>query len=172
MQEVQDTQTVKATGERLDRLPAGVTLRDIPVHVDDRGMVFEMFDPRWNWTGEPLVYAYCYTLRPGMIKGWAVHREHEDRYCIVTGEVEVVLYDERLDSPTTGLVAKVYLSDQCRRLMNIPIGVWHASRNIGQTDAFLVNFPTKLYNHERPDKFRLPLNNDRIPHQFEAPRGW
>jgi dTDP-4-dehydrorhamnose 3,5-epimerase len=168
----QDKQTVTSEGASIQKLPAGVTFHDVVTHVDERGSVCELFDPRWGWHQDPMVFAYSFTIRPGMIKGWGVHKEHEDRYCILFGEMEVVLYDDRPDSPTFGLVSKVVLSEYRRRLMNIPVGVWHADRNIGSKDVVVVNFPTIQYNHANPDKYRLPLDTDRIPHQFESPRGW
>jgi dTDP-4-dehydrorhamnose 3,5-epimerase len=172
MREVQDRQTVTAGGEPLARLPAGVTFRDVPTHVDDRGSVVELFDPRWGWHPDPLVFVYTFTVRPGKVKGWGMHKRHEDRYFLLQGEMEVVLYDERDDSPTRGLVAKIYLTELHRRLMNIPAGVWHADHNIGSRDALVVNFPTIPYDHANPDKYRLPLDTDRIPHRFEPSRGW
>jgi dTDP-4-dehydrorhamnose 3,5-epimerase len=167
-----EQQTVTPAGERVEPLPAGVSCRDIVTQVDDRGILFELFDERWSWSKDPLVSSYLWTVRPDVIKGWAVHKEHEDRYAILFGEVEVVLYDERPESPTRGLVSKIALSEYRRRLLNIPIGVWHATHNIGVKDAVLVNFPTKPYDHANPDKYRLPVNNDRIPHRFESGRGW
>ena len=169
---VQDTQTVTPDGESIQRLPVGVTFRDVLTQVDERGSLCEMFDPRWGWHPDPLVFAYAFTLRPGVIKGWAMHKKHEDRYFILFGEVEVILYDDRSDSPAGGLISKVILSEYRRRLMNIPVGVWHATRNIGNKDAILVNFPTIPYDHADPDKYRLPLNTDKIPYTFENPRGW
>jgi dTDP-4-dehydrorhamnose 3,5-epimerase len=169
---VKDTQTVMPTGESVQAVPFGVTFRDAVTHVDDRGAVCELFDPRWGWHKDPLVFAYSFTVRPGMIKGWGIHRKHEDRYFILFGEVEVILYDERPDSPTRGLVSKIVLSEYRRRLMNIPAGVWHADRNIGDKDAVVVNFPTIQYDHADPDKYRLPLDTDQIPHKFDNPRGW
>ena len=171
MREVQDRQTVTAAGEPLAQLPAGVSFREIPTHVDDRGTVAEMFDLRWGWHPDPLVFVYTFTVRPGKIKGWGLHKLHEDRYFLLQGEMEVVLYDERDDSPTRGLVARIYLSELSRRLMNIPAGVWHADHNIGTRDAVVVNFPTIPYDHANPDKYRLPLENDRIPYRFEPSRG-
>jgi len=168
---VQDKMTVTSSGETVAKLPAGVTFHEITTHVDDRGTVCELFDPRWGWTKDPMVFAYTYTVRPGIIKGWSVHKKHEDRYCILYGEMEVVLYDDRPESPTKGLVAKVVLSEYRRRLMNIPIGIWHAVRNIGTKDVVVVNFPTTPYEHEDPDKYRLPVNTDKIPYKFENARG-
>jgi dTDP-4-dehydrorhamnose 3,5-epimerase len=34
---------------------------------------------------------------------------------------------------------------------------------IGDAPAFLVNFPTKLYDYENPDEERLPYDTDEIP---------
>ena len=132
--------------------------------MDERGALCELLDERWGWSKEPLVYSYLWTVRPGITKGWGFHMEHEDRYAILFGEVEVLLYDERPDSSTRGQVCSVVLSEFRRRLSNIPAEVWHATRNLGGKDAGLVNFPTKPYEHENPDKYRLPLNNDRIPY--------
>lgn len=168
----QDQQTVSTEGVSLAKLPEGMTFREVPTHVDDRGSVFEMFDARWNWHPEPVVFSYCYTLRPGMIKGWGIHRKHEDRYFLLLGEMEMVLYDEREGVSTSGLVSKIYLSEFQRKIINIPAGVWHAVRNVGQKDVVVVNFPTIPYDHENPDKYRLPLDTDRIPYKFDNPRGW
>jgi dTDP-4-dehydrorhamnose 3,5-epimerase len=101
-----------------------------------------------------------------------MHKKHEDRYFILFGEMEAVLYDERPDSPTYGLVSKIVLSEYRRRLMNIPAGIWHADRNIGNKDAVIINFPTIPYDHTNPDKYRLPLDTDKIPYKFENPTGW
>lgn len=170
---VKDAATVTTSGGSLQALPAGVTFRDVTTHPDDRGSLCEMYDPRWPWHEAPLVYAYFVTLRPGKIKGWAMHKLHEDRYFIMFGEMEVVLYDAREDSPTKGLLAKVVLSEHHRRLMNIPAGIWHADVNIGSKDSVIVNFPTQAYDHADPDKYRLPLNTDQIPYAFDVnPLGW
>jgi dTDP-4-dehydrorhamnose 3,5-epimerase len=167
-----DRPTVTPDGEHLDRLVDGVTLRDIVTQTDERGTLFELFDPRWGWHPAPLVYAYAVTIRPGVVKGWALHRTHEDRYALLFGEVEVILYDAREDSPTHGLVSKLVLSEHRRRLLSIPTGVWHADRNIGPRDAVIVNFPTIPYEHAAPDKERLPLDTPLIPYSFEDRAGW
>jgi len=167
-----DPPSVDATGEPLARLPAGVTFRDAPTQVDARGTVCEIYDLRWNWHPEPLVFVYMFTIRPGRVKGWGMHRRHEDRYFILAGEMELVLYDDREDSPTRGLVAAFVLSEYRRRLVNIPPGIWHANHNIGSKDVVVINCPTTPYDHDNPDKFRLPLDTDRIPYRFENRSGW
>lgn len=169
----QDTPTVSSTGEPLAKLPHGVTFRPAKTHFDDRGSVCELFDERWDWHPDPLVFSYMFTLRPNMAKGWGMHMKHEDRYFVLFGEMEVVMYDTREDSPTKGLLAKVHLSEWERRLMCIPIGIWHANVNPGNKDAVIINFPTQPYDHENPDKYRLPLDTDQIPYKFSpGVNGW
>lgn len=167
-----DTPSVTASGASLQALLSGVTCRDATTHSDDRGSVCEMFDPRWQWHPAPFAFAYFFTLRPGRIKGWGMHMRHEDRYFIMFGDVEIVMYDTRPDSSTRGLISKVVLSEHHRRLVNIPAGIWHANHNIGTKDAVVVNFPTMAYDHADPDKFRLPIGTDQIPFSFDNRPGW
>jgi dTDP-4-dehydrorhamnose 3,5-epimerase len=165
-----DTQTVDASGQRLDRLPEGTVLRPLVTHTDERGTVLELFDPRWGVSPDALVFAYTFTIRPGAAKGWGVHLEHEDRYAFVSGELEIVLYDGREESPTHGLESRLFLSEVHRSLLIIPRGVWHAERNVGAVDVRVVNFPTIPYDHTNPDKYRLPLDTDDLP--VDLGPGW
>jgi dTDP-4-dehydrorhamnose 3,5-epimerase len=158
-----DSATVTPQGEPLQRLIDGVSFHEVPTHVDERGSVFELYDPRWNWHPEPLVFSYCFTIRPGYAKGWNLHREHEDRYMLLHGELELVLFDPRPESPTCGQVCRIVCSEYNRRLVTFPRNVWHADHNIGTRDALVVNFPTRPYDHSHPDKYRLPLDTPLIP---------
>jgi dTDP-4-dehydrorhamnose 3,5-epimerase len=166
-----DRETVRA-GVRLARMIDGLTFQDLTTHRDDRGSVTEIFDPRWNWHSDPLVFVYMFTIRPGVVKGWGLHKLHEDRYFVVEGEMEVVLFDPRPDSSTYGQIYRVVLSAERPRLMNVPRNVWHADHNIGSTDVKVVNFPTIQYDHTDPDKYRLPIDTDLIPFSFGHSRGW
>jgi dTDP-4-dehydrorhamnose 3,5-epimerase len=169
---VADGQTVNAKGESLAVNIDGVKFRDTVTHADERGSVVEIYDPRWNWHRDPLVFVYAFSIRPGIAKGWNLHKLHEDRYCILQGEMEVVLYDIRPDSPTFKKVQRIVLSEHRRRLVNIPAYVWHADHNIGTKDVLVVNCPTMAYDHAKPDKYRLPLDTDLIPHKFRDAKGW
>lgn len=169
---LKDIQTTTPQGESVAPTIEGVSFRDLVTLIDERGSGVELFNPNWNWHPAPLTYAYLFTVRPGVTKGWHKHEPNEDRLLVYAGEAEVVLYDDRPGSASCGLVSKIYLTEYRRRIMNIPPGVWHAVRNIGSKDLMVVNFPTHLYDHGDPDKYRLPLNNDRIPHRFDNPVGW
>jgi dTDP-4-dehydrorhamnose 3,5-epimerase len=169
---VQDRQTVNRDSRHIGTLLDGVRFRDVPTHSDERGTVTELYNTEWKWHPDPLVFAYCFTIRPGVVKGWSLHKLHQDRYCILQGEMELLMYDVREGSPTYGQISRIVLSEHSRRLVNVPTFVWHADRNIGTRDVVCINFPTQPYDHANPDKYRLPIDTSLIPYSFGDARGW
>lgn len=145
----------------------GVVIHKPPVHSDHRGELVEMFTRADFWEHD-FTYAYQTSIRPGMLKGWFAHEKKLDRYHIVTGELLLLLYDGREDSPTCGVSQKVLLSDRSFRQVLIPPRVWHLSLNVGQADAILVNLPSTHYDHENPDRFHLPYDTELIPIDVRA----
>lgn len=161
-----DKATVTPEGTPIRRLTHGVTVRKLITHTDARGTLTELFDPRWGFHPDPLLFAYTLTIRPKVVKGWNLHRMHADRYAILYGEMELVLYDPRPESPTYREVCSIVLSERDRCIVNVPIDVWHADYNIGDRDVVVVNFPTTQYDHSAPDKWRLPIDTPLIPYKF------
>jgi dTDP-4-dehydrorhamnose 3,5-epimerase len=159
-------QSVTPAGERVGELIDGVMIRSAKTHSDERGTVVEIYSPAWGFTEEPLVYVYQITIRPGQIKGWVQHRVNEDRLLFSFGTAKVVLYDDRQDSPTRGMVNELFFDEYNRGLLLIPVGVWHAVKNVGDKDVVAVNCPTTPYDHANPDKWDLPLDTELIPYRF------
>ena len=166
-----DVAMVSPAGGSLDRLTEGVKIKPIPTHIDERGTVAELFDLRWDWHPAPFVFAYMFTVRPATVKGWGLHKHHEDREVLLKGEMALVLFDPRPKSSTYGQVCKIMLSENNRRLVSIPKFVWHADHNFNSEDALVINFPTAPYDHSIPDKYRLPITSPLIPYSFGDARG-
>lgn len=162
-----DTQTVTKTGERVENSIHGVQTFAPVNHVDHRGRVFEIFPGESEFWKDPVVYCYAFTVRHQQVKGWGLHQEKDDRYTLINGELLTVLYDARLDSPTHGMVQKVTLTPQGTRQLLIPTGVWHMNINIGESEVHLINHPTEVYHHERPDRLLLPWNTPEIPVELQ-----
>jgi dTDP-4-dehydrorhamnose 3,5-epimerase len=123
-----------------------------------------MYDMRWGFADEPLVYVYTVAIPPGQKRGWVVHARQDDRLFISRGAVKVVLYDARPASPTFQVLQEVFSGEFDRTLLRIPAGVFHGVVNLGATDAEFVNMPTRPYIHEQPDKHRLAADTDAIPY--------
>ena len=163
---VRDSQTVTTAGKPMRKLPEGVELRPSVRHVDPRGSIRELWDKRWGFHPAPVEFSYVFTVNPGTVKGWGLHQKHDDRYFLLKGEVELVLYDVRPGSSTEGQIFSITLNEFNPGIINIPAGIWHADHNFGSVEALVLNFPTMMYDHAAPDKLRLPIDTDLIPWSF------
>lgn len=172
MEPKKDPQWVTPEGKPVAPLIHGVVLRAATTQTDDRGTLCEIFCPAWGLHPDPIVYVYQFTVRPGKIKGWHIHHEHDDRIFLSQGTVRTVLYDTRTTSPTYQMVNEIYLSEHHRSLLIIPAYVYHAFQNVDTRDALLVSLPNRAYNHADPDVYRLPIENDVIPFKFDSRAGW
>ncbi|MSX03144.1 MAG: dTDP-4-dehydrorhamnose 3,5-epimerase [Actinobacteria bacterium] len=160
---IKDQQTVSAEGERVGDSISGLIVNSPAIHPDHRGRLFEVFTGSTDFWSDPVVYCYCFTIRALQIKGWGLHLHKNDRYTIIHGEMIVVLYDARSDSPTYRMTQQVTMSADGVRQLLIPAGVWHADVNISDEEIEIINFPTAVYDHEDPDRYMLPWDSDEIP---------
>jgi dTDP-4-dehydrorhamnose 3,5-epimerase len=160
---VRDEPTVDRESRELGPGIDGVEVKRLTVHADPRGILTPVIDVRDPFWDEPIVYAYRFSIRPGRIKGWGMHDHQTDRYFVVSGSVRVALFDGRETSPTAGAIVRVDFTDRTPGLVKIPPGVWHADQNWGDTEAHIVNFPTRPYDPESPDKYRIDPHGGTIP---------
>ena len=161
-----DAATVTADGTPLQELIEGVKIHRPPTHADERGTLCEIFDLRWGFTDDPLVYVYHVTIRPGQVRGWVVHGEQNDRLFAYAGVLRIVVYDARTESASFGRLNIFHLGEHDRALLSIPAGVYHAIQNVGDHEGAFINLPSQPYQHDDPDKYRLPLDNDVIPYRL------
>ena len=150
----------------------GVEIKNAFVLGDERGQIVELIDPTDSYWHLGFKYLYKGTCRPGKWKGWGIHDHHEDRYVIVSGEMLLVLFDDRVESETKGVIQEFYLSDSGINQIKIPAGIWHLHKNLASDDLIFLNSPSTPYNHKNPDKRRLPVINDYIPYILKPEIGW
>jgi dTDP-4-dehydrorhamnose 3,5-epimerase len=159
---VKDPHRVTREGEPVQEALAGVFVRHSVTQADERGTLTEIYDERWELDADTVRFVYTSTIRPGLVRGWVVHLEQDDRLFFIKGTAKLALYDARENSETAGRVTVYYLGDHDRALVRIPAGVVHAVKNVGTDEVVFVNLPTQPYAHDDPDKYRFPLD-DTIP---------
>ncbi len=143
----------------------GVQTKQLAAHADERGALMEILrsdDAIFTEFGQVYV-SYNY---PGVVRAWHYHRLQEDLWVVVTGMVKAVLFDDREGSPTRGELNEFFLGEQNRILLRIPVGVMHGYKTIGTETSLLLNFPTRLYDHQDPDELRLPYDSDQVPYDW------
>ncbi|MBN2082189.1 dTDP-4-dehydrorhamnose 3,5-epimerase family protein [bacterium] len=143
----------------------GVELKVLKLIPDERGFLMEVLR-RDDEIFEQFGQCYVTAAYPGVVKAWHYHRRQTDHFCVLTGMAKIVLYDDREDSPTQGMINEFYFGEQQRGLLKIPAGVYHGFKNIGTETCLILNIPTELYNRADPDEHRV------APHGGEIPYDW
>ncbi|MBI5566316.1 MAG: dTDP-4-dehydrorhamnose 3,5-epimerase family protein [Chloroflexi bacterium] len=137
-----------------------IPLKQIP---DERGKIMHMLrcdDPHFEQFGE----IYFSTVYPNVIKGWHLHTEMTLNYAVIVGTIKLVLYDDRLDSPTRGEIMELYSGEDNYQLIKIPPMVWNGFKGVGVTPAIVANCATIPH---RPDEI---LRKD--PFSADIPYDW
>jgi dTDP-4-dehydrorhamnose 3,5-epimerase len=163
-----DSQLVTPQWEMLREPIEAVHLHEVRHVPRDHGIITEIFRPEWDPTGLPVAQIYQSRLYPGAIGAWSCHMKNVDRLFINQGNVKLVLFDGRENSPTFRRINEYHVGDARPAMMVIPIGVWHGLQNLGAADALMLNFPTRSYNYEDPDHYRLPFDTPEIPYSWSG----
>jgi len=148
----------------------GVGVRRTRVLPDERGRLGEIMraDDRWF---EKFGQVYFTTTYPNVVKAWHYHKKQTDHFYVVKGMVKIALYDQRQDSPTNGVVNELYLGEYCPALLRIPPGVLHGWMCVSQTEAYIVNVVSEMYNYAEPDEFRISAHDNDIPYDWKRTDG-
>jgi dTDP-4-dehydrorhamnose 3,5-epimerase len=137
-------------------------LRAIP---DDRGRLMEILrvdDDLFLKFGQ----VYITTTYPQVVKAWHYHKVQTDHICAIQGMIKLVLYDPREDSPTKGETNEFFIGVHNPLLVQVPKGIYHGWKCVGEEEAIIINIPTEVYVYGAPDEYRLP------PHGKEVPYDW
>jgi len=148
----------------------GVRTKVLKVIPDERGRLMEMLrsdDPLFIKFGQ----IYLTTAYPGVVKGGHYHKKQIDNFIVVRGMMKIVLYDQREGSRTYGEINEFFLGDHQPLLLQIPAGVCHGFKCVGEHEAMVVNCPTETYKYDDPDEYRLDPHHNDIPYDWSKKDG-
>ena len=135
-----------------------------------QGHLTEAFRIDWGVTDAPLVQVNMTVTFPGQIRAWGIHRFTVDRLFAASGSLCIVCYDGRRESPSFGSVNEFMLGGRNQGLVVIPPGVYHGWKNLGADEATIISMPSRLYDHDGPDRWELPWDSDEaretIPYEW------
>ncbi|MDO9023579.1 dTDP-4-dehydrorhamnose 3,5-epimerase family protein [Zwartia sp.] len=148
----------------------GVTVREINAVLTDYGHLNEVFRTEWHPKNDRVDQIFVSTFQSGGLSAWHAHGETTDRLFVVAGQMRVVLYDSRTDSPTFGKINEIKLGSHRPSLLVIPPKVWHGVQNYLNNPAILINAVDHAYCYENPDHYRLASDSTTIPYSFSTNR--
>lgn len=165
---MKDIQHVDANWQWVRSAIDGVATREV-LHVPrDHGVITETYRTEWDPTGLPVVHVYQSRLFPGAIGAWSCHMKSIDRLFVNQGHLKIVLFDGRETSASHRKVMELHAGDARPTFLVIPTGVWHGIQNLGPSDALVLNYPTRAYDYEDPDHYRLPYDTPEIPYVWRV----
>lgn len=142
-----------------------VPLRQI---LDERGKVMHMLRadaPHFRQFGE----IYFSTAHPGAVKAWHLHKTMVLNYAVPVGNIKMVLFDDRNDSPTQGKLQEIYLGPDSYNLVVVPPLIWSGFKGIGSETAVVANCAS--IPHDPDEIERLDPLSDRIPYDWGIRHG-
>ncbi|MHB8902821.1 MAG: dTDP-4-dehydrorhamnose 3,5-epimerase family protein [Thermoguttaceae bacterium] len=121
-------------------------IRQLILHRDSRGWLAELFRFDELPPGFQPLMAYASQTLPGAARGPHEHRYQTDLFaCFGPGELRLVAWDARSDSPTVGNRTSLVMGSSSPLIVLIPPGVVHGYRNEGNEPALVFNAPDRLF---------------------------
>ena len=155
----QKRSAVTGSGQPSFELIAGLAFRPTRPVLHEDGTLTEVAKTSWPEVNLPVVQTHVTTTLPGRVRAWGLHAFSTDRLFVVKGLVSIVVFDGRLDSPTSGLVNEFKVSERNPGLLVIPPNLYHGWKVIGTDEAFIINMPAVEYDYALPDALDLPYDS-------------
>ena len=130
---------------------SGVVVTPLRQFCDERGKVMKMIsreDSVFREFGE----VYFSVAYPGVIKGWHIHKRMTLNYAVPSGHIKFVLYDDRQESPTRGLIQELFLGPDNYCLVTVPPLVWNGFKCVGTESSIVANCSTIPHDPHEADK--------------------
>lgn len=144
----------------------GCEIRPLRKFSDERGWLAEFFRQDELPESRHPVMGYLSLTHPEVARGPHEHEQQTDLFLFFDGSFRVYLWDARKDSPTFGRRQRLELGDAEKAAVIVPPGVVHAYRNVGDSDAYVVNCPNALYAGEGKSE---PVDEIRHEEVEESP---
>lgn len=152
------------------KLINGVQIHEVQPVLTDSGHLTEIFRSDWLSGNDRVEQIFASTLHPGGLSAWHAHATTTDRLFVVAGQIRIVLYDNRPDSTTRGVINQIKVGIQRPSLLIIPPKVWHGVQNYCNSTAILLNAVDHAYKYDSPDHWRVPADSTSIPYSFSDVR--
>lgn len=141
----------------------GVIVTPLRQIFDERGKVMHMLredSQVFSRFGE--IYFSC--TYPGAIKAWHKHKEMTLNYAVISGEIKFVIYDDRPESRTKGMIQEFFLSPENYCLVTVPPKLWNGFKGIGDKTAIVANCAT--LPHDPNEIERKSSDDPYIPYDW------
>ena len=149
----------------------GVEIKELKSHRDDRGFFREIIRASdVVFSGGKFAQWSHSRMAMNVVKAWHYHHVQYDWWYVPMGQVQVVLYDNRQESPTYKAKMAFKMGDSAEFgpdtkevCVKIPPGVLHGLKVLSR-EAHLMYITSEVYNPK--DEGRFAYNSPQVPHDW------
>ena len=143
----------------------GVFLTPLKQIKDERGAVFHVLKNN-SETFYSFGEAYFSKINEKIVKGWKYHKEMKQSFCVPYGKLKLVLFDNRNNSVSRGVINEIILSDDKNYIrVTIPENIWYSFKCLSDDYCLLLNIANIKYDSN--ESIQMDLNNNIIPYKWE-----
>ena len=142
----------------------GVIIQPLKIIADELGVVLHMLrndDPVFEKFGE----VYFSEIKPGSVKAWKRNKNQTQNLAVPSGEIDLVIYDDRQDSTTRDSLFNCTLGRPDHySLIRIPPLLWYGFRGRGDAPSLIANCSSQP--HDSATSERIHPESDLIPYTW------
>ncbi len=138
----------------------GITIKPIKRFSDERGSFAEIMRKDWKdlFGNDNIAQANLSITYPGIIRAWHRHlRGQTDYFVALNGAIKICAFDEKTEE-----LNEIVSTGQILQIVRVPGHYWHGFKALGDEQAMLLYFTTKLYDYASPDEERRPWNDPKL----------
>ena len=143
----------------------GVIIKPIRRFTDPRGWLTELYRDDELPAGFSPAMGYISVTHAGHSRGPHEHRDQSDGFCFLSGMFRLTLWENRPDREKRKEVLEVGEANPV--FVTVPPGIVHAYQNIGPSDAFVLNFPDRLYGGRNKREPVDEIRHEDIDSEFK-----
>ena len=143
----------------------GVVLTPLKQIKDERGAVFHVMKND-SETFYSFGEAYFSKVNEKIVKGWKSHKEMKQNFCVPYGKLKLVLFDNRINSTSKGVIDEIILSDDKNYMrVTIPENIWYSFKCLSDDFCLLLNIAN--IKHRKNESIQMNLDNNIIPYTWK-----
>lgn len=124
-----------------------IRTKKLEVKKDTRGWLAEIITPEDVKNGV-FGLVLITTAKPGQTKGKHYHKRKTEWYCVVRGEGQLTLIDNK-----TGEIEKIDMGEKNMITIEIPPDHFHFIENTGRVEMYLLVYVNEPFDPKDPDTY-------------------
>ena len=127
-----------------------LNVKDLTVHLDDRGSLFEVIH---DYDFIPQKFGQCYVIQnweKGTVRAFHMHKKLWDYFTIVSGTAKFWFIDSASEEKQ-----QIILTEGTPKVIVVPPHVYHGWQSLSHK-TILLSIASEVYNKDNPDEVRIP----------------